>query len=153
MRIDDWLDHVFSIIPVWSVAPLTATNLTRGVIAGGWPLSIDYMGHCAYSIEDAHTRIAHLRRTRREWYRDVLQLADAHGLGPFGHEIALEFGIDAKCQFGLYVLNKDRLDEAREAVEYVYEVFGTDYLVITYGTDSIRPPLRPYPPMKVAPLI
>jgi hypothetical protein len=67
----------------------------------------------------------------------------------FGHDIALEFGIDAKCKFELYVLNKDWLDSAGEAVEFVYQVFGTDHLVVTYGMDTIRPPLRPHPAMPV----
>jgi hypothetical protein len=112
-------------------------------------VSIDFTGHCAYPIEDAQRRIAFMRRVHPEWFGGVLHLTDALDLGPFGHDIALEFGIDAKCKFGLYVLNKDWLDSAGEAVEFVYQVFGTDHLVVTYGMDTIRPPLRPYPAMPV----
>ena len=112
-------------------------------------MAIDFTGHCAYPREEAQRRIAFMRRVHPEWFGDVLALTDALPLGPFGHEIALEFGIEAKCRFALFVLNKDWLDTVRIAVEYVYEVFGTDDLVVTYGTDSIRPPLKAYPAMQI----
>ena len=116
-------------------------------------MSIDFTGHCAYPIEEAHARIAYLRRTRPDWFFDMMHLTDAHDLGPFGHEIAEEFGIDAKCAFSLHLLNSDWVEHTGPAVEYIYQVFGTERLVITYGTDSIRKPEREYVAMKVDLLI
>ena len=46
-----------------------------------------------------------------------------------------------------YLLDKAWLEEHHAAVEFVYEVFGTDALVISYGMDAVRPPIRDYPPM------
>ncbi len=112
-------------------------------------MAIDFSGHCALPRGAAQKRIDFLRLTRPDWFGGVLHLTDPHGLGPFGHEIALEFGIEARCVFNLYLLNTDWLDQCRDAVEYVYRVFGTDDLVITYGMDSIRPPLAKYPPMPI----
>lgn len=112
-------------------------------------MSIDFAGHCRLPQPAAQARIDFLRRKRPDWFGGVLHLSDAHGLGPFGREIALEFGMAARCRFSLHVLNSDWLDQCREAVEYVYQVFGTDDLVITYGMDSIRPPLAKYPPMEI----
>jgi hypothetical protein len=110
-------------------------------------MSIDFTGHCRLPQRGAQMRIDFLRQRRPDWFGGVLHLTDAHGLGPFGHEIALGFGMDARCLFSLHLLNKDWLDQCRDAVEYVYQVFGTDDLVITYGMDSIRPPLAKYVPM------
>jgi len=112
-------------------------------------MSIDFTGHCALPRPEAQDRIDFLRQKRPDWFGGVLHLTDADGLGPFGREIALEFGVEAKCKFSLFLLNKAWLDQCRDAVEYVYRVFGTDDLVITYGMDSIRPPLAKYPPMKI----
>ena len=74
-----------------------------------------------------------------------MELTDARQLAPFGHEIAREFGIEGQCGFGLYLLDKAWLEEHHAAVEFVYQVFGTDALAITYGMDAIRPPIRDYP--------
>ena len=112
-------------------------------------MAIDFTGHCALPQREAQKRIDFLRLQRPDWFGGVLHLTDAHGLGPFGGEIALEFGIEAKCKFNLFLLNTDWLDQCRDAVEYVYRVFGTNDLVITFGNDSIRPPLAPYPPMQI----
>jgi hypothetical protein len=113
-------------------------------------MAIDFMGHCALPQAEAQRRIDYLRRQRPDWFGGVLHLTDAQGLGPFGHEIALTFGVDAKCIFSLHLLNKDWLDECRDAVEYVYQVFGTDDLVITWGADSVRPPLARYRAIEIS---
>jgi hypothetical protein len=128
-------------------------------------MAIDYTGHCRFSPAEAQKRIVHLRSLRpdwfkapqrppgligrlfgpREWLQGVLLLTDASDPAPFGAEIAAGFGISARSHFLMSVIDKERLDEAREAVELVYEVFGTEDLVITYGNDSVRPPLQSYP--------
>jgi hypothetical protein len=110
-------------------------------------VAIDLFGHSAYPIGEAQRRITYIRNARPEWFETILFLSDASDLGPFGHEIALEFGIDARCKFGLFVNDKTRLDCLGEAVEFIYQVFGTDMLVATYGMDSVRPPLQRYEPM------
>lgn len=108
-------------------------------------MSIDYTGHCAFPKGEAQRRIDYLRRTRPDWYPDMHNLTDAHDLGPFDAEIARAFGIAAQSVFNIFLLNKDWLEQSREAIEFVYEVFGTRKLVVTYGLDSIRAPLRDYP--------
>jgi hypothetical protein len=131
-------------------------------------MAIDFTGHCRLGIVDAQRRIDHLRQVRPDWYRrpptaagraalprppawldGVLLLSDARALGPFGREIALEFGIDAKCNFLMSVLDKERLDEVRDAVERVYETFGTADLRVTWGNDTPRPPLLDYEGLKL----
>jgi hypothetical protein len=131
-------------------------------------LAIDFTGHCRHDIAGAQQRIEHLRSVKPDWFvrplteaerarltgppawlEGVLLLTDAHPLGPFDHEIAMEFGIDARCSFLMSVLDKERLDEVREAVELVYETFGTAALVVTWGNDTLRPPLRDYEGLKL----
>jgi hypothetical protein len=108
-------------------------------------VAIDYTGHCAFPKGEAQRRIDYLRSTRPDWYPDMHDLTNARDLGRFDAEIAREFGIEAKSVFNIYLLNKDWLDESRDAIEFVYEVFGTETLVITYGNDAVRKPLREYP--------
>src|SRR5690348_13333072 len=105
-------------------------------------MSIDYTGHCAFPRGEAQLRIDYLRRTRPDWYPGMHLLSDANPLGRFDAEIAREFGIEAQCVFNIFLLNKDWWEESHEAVEFIYEVFGTEKLVITYGNDTIRKPLR-----------
>lgn len=112
-------------------------------------MSIDYTGHCAFPKGEAQRRIDYLRRTRPDWYIDMHKLTDANDLGPFGAEIARDFSIEAQCVFNLFLLNKDWLDQSRDAVEFIYQVFGTESLVVTHGNDSIRQPLRDYPAMEL----
>jgi len=112
-------------------------------------MSISYTGHCAFPKGEAQYRIDHLRRARPDWFIDMHRLTDASDLGPFGAQIAREFGIEAKCVFGIHLLNKDWLKQSRDAVEFVYEVFGTDTLVITFGNDSVREALRSYPGVEI----
>jgi len=112
-------------------------------------MSIDYTGHCAFPKGEAQRRIEHLRKARPDWYPGMHNLTDARDLGRFDAEIAREFGIEAQCTFNIFLLNKDWLESSLGAVEFVYEVFGTEKLVITYGNDSIRKPLREYVAMKI----
>jgi hypothetical protein len=112
-------------------------------------MAIDLFGHCGLSIQDAQRRVRYIRSARPEWFDTILYLADAADLGPFGHEIALEFGIDARCVFGLFVHDKERLECLSPAVEFIYQVFGTEALVMTYGMDSVCPPSQPYEPMRI----
>ena len=110
-------------------------------------MAIDYTAHCRLPEDQTERRIEYLRRARPNWFGTVLAITDSLDLRPFGVEIAREFGIEARSKFVLFVLDKERLDAVRDAVEFVYQVFGTDYLVITWGNDSIRPPLQSYRPM------
>ena len=103
-------------------------------------MSIVYTGHCAYPASEAQQRIDYLRVTRPDWYRDSHLLTDAEGLGPFGAEIARGFGIEAQCRFGLHLLSSEWVAQSEPAVDFIYEVFGAEHLVITYGNDSLRPP-------------
>jgi hypothetical protein len=130
-------------------------------------VAIDFTGHCRLPRPEAQRRIDHLRQAKPAWFQaplteeerrpagppawldGVLLLTDAHPLGPFDHEIAMEFGMDAQCSFLMSVLDKERLDEVREAVELVYETFGTAALVVTWGNDTLRPPLRDYEGLKL----
>ena len=112
-------------------------------------MSIDYTAHCAFPKGEAQRRIDYLRAARPDWYPGMHHLTNAGDLGPFGAEIAREFGIEAQCVFNIFLLNKDWLESSRHAVEFVYEVFGTQKLVITYGNDSIRAPLREYAAMEL----
>ena len=130
-------------------------------------MAIDFSGHCRFNIADAQRRIEYLRGLKPDWFvkplsaaerarlagppawlEGVLLLTDAAPLGPFGLEIAMEFGIEANSRFLMSVIDKERLDEVREAVEMVYETFGTADLVVTWGNDTIRPPLRQYEGLK-----
>jgi len=112
-------------------------------------VSIDYYGHCALPIAKAQKRIAFLRRHNANWFGGIMELTDARQLSPSGSAIARGFGIEAQSGFGLYLLDKIRLAEHDAAVEFVYQVFGTDDLVISYGMDSIRPPITDYPAMAI----
>jgi hypothetical protein len=114
-------------------------------------MSIDYYGHSALPIGETQARINYLRRTNPNWFGGMFELTDARHLSPTGREIARGFGIDAQSGFGLYLLDKAWLAEHHAAVEFVYQVFGTDTLVMSFGMDSIRPPLQDYEPMAIGP--
>jgi hypothetical protein len=114
-------------------------------------MAIDLFGHTSYGMAEANRRLDYARRAHPEWFIGPLHLPEASGLGPFGADIAREFGIEAKCLYGLYVHDKERLEVLGPAVEFLYQVFGTDHLVITYGMDSVRSPEGRYPPMVLQP--
>ena len=112
-------------------------------------MSIDYYGHRALPIAEAQKRIAILRRHNPKWFGGMMELTDARQLSSSGTEIARGFGIEAQSGFGLYLLDKTWLAEHHAAVEFVYQVFGTDDLVISFGMDTIRPPISAYPAMAI----
>ena len=114
-------------------------------------MSIDYFGHSSRALADAQKRVAHIRAAHPEWFDHILLLYDPRPTdGPFAREIAREFGIDAKTRFMLSVNDKERFSDClREALEYVYEVFGTDSLVITWALDKIHPPLAHHPGLEM----
>ena len=112
-------------------------------------MAISFVAHSAYPLKETQRRVDFLRRVRPEWFGGVLAVTDPRKAGKFDRRVAFAFGIDSRCQFDLHVLNKDWLETVRDAVEYVYEVFGTEDLVVTFETDSIRPPLRAYRPMRI----
>jgi hypothetical protein len=85
-------------------------------------LAIDFTGHCGLDIAGAQRLIEHLR-----------SLKPAGPLGRFGLEIAREFWMEARSRFLMSVIDKERLDEVRDAVEMVYKTFGTRRLVVTWG--------------------
>jgi hypothetical protein len=109
-------------------------------------MSIDYFGHSTREVADAQSRIAHARAAHPEWFDSILLLCDAKPPDkPFGREISRAFGVEAKSWFMLSVNDKDRFDEClADALEFLYEIFGTDTLTITWGLDMIKPALRPH---------
>jgi hypothetical protein len=118
----------------WSRArPLTQT-------IEGFAMSISYYGHCALSVSQSQRLIEYVRQTRPNWFLGALSLTDSKPLGPFGAEIATKFGIEAQCKFALHVLDKSRLQMVHPAVDYLYEIFGTQNLLVSWELDKIRPP-------------
>lgn len=112
-------------------------------------MAIDLFGHSALPLSETARRLDFARKSHPEWFAGPLFLADPTDLGPFGAEIARAFGIEAECRFGLFVHDKNRLDTLGPAVEFLYRVFGTDHLVVTWGMDSVRAPERRYDPMPI----
>ncbi len=110
---------------------------------------MDYHGHCTLPVDVAQRRIAFLRRTKPEWFGKTMELTDARQLSPSGVAIARGFGIAAKSGFGLYPLESAGRSGHDAAIEFVYQVFGTDDLVMSCGMDSIWPPSSRYPAMVI----
>jgi len=108
-------------------------------------MAIDLFGHSALSIPETKKRIVHARAAHPEWFDGPLMLADAKELGLFGAEIAQEFGIEAKCLFGIYLHQKEKSELITPAAEYLYKLFGTANLVITHGMDSVWKPKADHP--------
>jgi len=110
-------------------------------------MSIDYFGHSTRAVEDARNRVAYARATHPEWFDNILLLCDAKPPGkPFGAEISRDFGVEAKSWFMLSVNDKDRFSDClADALEFLYEIFGTDMLTITWGLDMVKPALKTYP--------
>jgi hypothetical protein len=90
--------------------------------------------------DETERRLAAARRARPDLFSGPLYLAEASDLGPFGAEIAREFGIAAQCRFGLFVHDKSRLDRLGPAADLLLELFGSGRLVITHGMDTIYRP-------------
>ena len=105
-------------------------------------MAIELFGHSALSIRETQHLAASARAAHPEWFCGPLHLSDAGDLGPFGAEIALEFGIAAQSRFGLFVHDKTHLDLLDRAADHPYAPFG-DPLVLTRGMDQPRPPRSP----------
>lgn len=114
-------------------------------------MSISYYGFCKMPVAEAQRRIAFLRKQKPEWFDVILLLYDAsRPHEPIGREIASEFIADPQSVFMLAINDKERFSEIlREALEFIYEVFGTDGLVMTHEMELVHAPLRPHPPMKI----
>ena len=110
-------------------------------------MAIDYFGHTTREPKDAQARIERARAAHPDWFDTILLLYDPRPLDkPFDAEISRQFGIEAKCRFMLSVNDKERFGECLDdALEFLYEIFGTDTLTITHGLDTIRPPRRSHP--------
>lgn len=104
-------------------------------------MSISYFGHSALSRRETQDLIDGLRRREHDLFATRFRLHDATPLGPFGAEIARDFGIEARCRFMIAVTDKERLDGLDDALDGIYRAFGPDRLVITWELDRIR---RPY---------
>jgi hypothetical protein len=114
-------------------------------------MSVSYFGFSRLPVADARRRIAFIREQRPEWFDIILLLYDADApQPPFGPEIAREFIADPQSTFMLTINDKERFSAIlRDALEFIYEVFGTDELVLTHQMEVVHPPLRRHPPMKM----
>jgi len=116
----------------------------------GLSVAIDYTGHSAYPAAETISRLAYARREHPEWFDRILLLYDpSPPAAPFVLSLSHQFGIKAKCQFLMSVSDKEQLRVVDEGLEFIYRLFGTENLVITWGMDSIRPPKASYPGMAV----
>ena len=116
----------------------------------GAPVAIDYTGHSAYPPGETTRRLAYARGEHPEWFGRILLLYDpSPPAAPFVLGLSRQFGIAAKCQFLMSVNDKQRLRTVDDGIEFVYQLFGTENLVITWGMDSIRPPQAAYPGMAI----
>ncbi len=116
----------------------------------GLLVAIDYTGHSAYPAAETTRRLTHARRSHPEWFDRILLLYDpSPPAAPFVLGLSRQFGIDAKCQFLMSVNDKEQLRAVDDGIEFVYRLFGTEHLVITWGMDSIRPPKTAYSGMVI----
>lgn len=107
-------------------------------------MAIDLFGHSALGRAETGRRLEALRQDRPDLFAGPLFLAEPSGLGPFGAEIAREFGMsDARCVFGLFVHDKARTDLIDPAVALLLDRFGPGRLVVTYGMDVLHERCRP----------
>lgn len=102
-------------------------------------MAIDYAGHCALPVAQARRIADAARRAHPVWFVERFRLTDPRALARFDAEIAREFGIEAQSRFTLFVRDSGMLDGLEEALDYLYDVYGEDQLVLTWGLDSIRP--------------
>jgi hypothetical protein len=114
-------------------------------------MSITYYSFSKLPAAEAQRRIAHIRETRPQWFEVILLLYDAYPpQKPFGHEIAAEFLAGTQSTFALAINDKERFsDILRDALEFIYVVFGTDDLVITHEMELVHPPVAPHPGLKI----
>jgi hypothetical protein len=115
-------------------------------------VSISYFGLCKLPVPETQRRIAFIRAAYPEWFDVILLLYDARAAdGPFDRELAREFGIDPRSMFLLAINDKERFSEIlRDALEFIYKVFGTEDLVITHELELLHPPRQAHPPMKIS---
>lgn len=107
-------------------------------------MAIDLFGHSALGLAETGRRLETLRGERQDLFAGPLILSEPSGLGPFGAEIAEEFGLpDARCVFGLFVNDKSRTDLIDPAVVLLLDRFGPGRLVVTYGMDVLHERCRP----------
>ena len=113
-------------------------------------MAIDYTGHSAYRADETMGRLAYARRAHPEWFDRILLLYDPNPpAAPFVLGLSRQFGIAAICQFLMSVNDKEQLRAVDDGIEFIYQLFGTEHLVITWGMDSIRPPKTAYPGMVI----
>ena len=114
-------------------------------------MSISYYGFSKMPVAETQRRIAFLRKQKPKWFDVILLLYDATGPHePIGREIASAFIAEPQSVFTLAVNDKERFsDILREALEFIYEVFGTDDLIMTHEMELVHPPLRQHPRMKI----
>lgn len=88
-----------------------------------------------------------LRAAHPEWFGALFALDDAAPPSlPFGPGISRDFGIEARSWFRLRILDKERCAGlAGSLVDRLYQVFGTDDLVVTWELDTVQAPARSYP--------
>lgn len=103
-------------------------------------MAIDLFGHCAHTIAETQVLIAKARAEHPDWFDGPVLIDDAKPLGPFGAEIAEEFGLKAKCRFGIFLHDKTRSELLTPVARYLYASFGEGKLVITHGMDSVWRP-------------
>ena len=114
-------------------------------------MSISYYGFCKLPVAEAQRRIVFLRKQKPEWFDVILLLYDASKPHePVGREVASGFIANPRSVFTLAVNDKEHFSAIlREALEFIYEVFGTGDLVMTHEMELVHPPLRPHLPMKM----
>jgi len=108
-------------------------------------MAIDYTGYASLFVDSAQVRLSHIQKTLKPDVSDALLIAPAKDLGPFDKEIAHGFGFVAASKFSLFVQNKDRLDLVPPVLEFIYQVFGTEKVLMLWGNDMAKPATRPYP--------
>lgn len=112
-------------------------------------MSINYHGHSALDIERTQRCIDYMRDARPDWFSGPLELGCARPLGRFGAEIARDFGIKAQCLFTLHVRDKGQIAVVHPALDYIYQVFGTEFVVMSWEMDQPRPPVQASPGLKL----
>ncbi|MCF4165070.1 hypothetical protein L2U69_05405 [Zavarzinia compransoris] len=105
-------------------------------------MTISYFGHSALPRRQTQDLIDALRRRNGDLFVTRFHLHDATPLGPFGAEIARDFGIEARSRFMIAVTDKERLDGLDDALDRIYRAFGAGRLIISWELDRVRPPYQ-----------
>ncbi|MGQ3356969.1 MAG: hypothetical protein ACT6XY_21345 [Phreatobacter sp.] len=111
-------------------------------------MSIGFTGHCSLAPEEAQARLRALAASRPDLFGGLYVLTPATAPPePFGADISRDFGIAARCWFRLLMPGKGRDGPpSPEVVELLYQVFGTDHLIVTWELDTVVPPPASCPP-------